>query len=87
MHPVNDPMWVHDHKEVFKDEGTPPGTCQACHGRQLEGTVLSKVPVDRILQCKESPGCRETGGGKRITLAAGTEVSCSLCHKPPEHGG
>jgi len=81
---VNDPGWNRDHKEVFNDDRTPAGTCQACHGRELEGTVLSRLPVERTLICKDAPGCRATSQGKRITLRAGTKVSCTHCHRRPE---
>jgi len=86
MHPVNDAEWTRLHKEVFNDDGTPPGTCEACHGLQLEGTVLARLPVARTLMCKESPNCRDTPQGKRIMLAAGTQISCGLCHKNPRSG-
>ncbi len=83
MHPVNDRVWNRNHKEVFEDRRTPPGTCQACHGARLEGTVLARLPVDRILECDEGPQCKRTRQGKRITLAKGTLISCSLCHEDP----
>ena len=87
MHPVNDSVWTRNHKEVFKDDRTPSGTCQACHGAQLQGTVLSQLPVARTLFCKEAPNCRDTPQGKRITLAKGTRISCTLCHRRPEPVG
>ena len=83
MHPVNDSNWNKNHKEVFEDGGTPAGNCQACHGQNLQGSVLSRVAADRNLLCAESTGCRETSQGKRILLAKGTQVSCSLCHENP----
>ena len=85
MHPVDDPMWTEKHKEVFEDGATPAGTCQACHGNALEGTVLARTAVQRELECKDPnlPGCNETPQGKRISLERGTQVSCSLCHKAP----
>jgi hypothetical protein len=84
MHPVNDPMWTDRHKEVFNDGGTPPGTCQACHGALLEGSVLAQTAAARNLECKEAPGCEDTGQGKRIQIAEGTMISCGLCHKTPK---
>ncbi len=83
MHPVNDTTWNLNHKEVFKDGRTPAGTCQACHGSQLKGSVLARVAADRSLPCDESTGCRDTSLGKRIFLAKGTQVSCTLCHGNP----
>ncbi len=84
MHPVNDRMWNQNHKEVFKDGRTPAGTCQACHGAQLQGSPLARTAANRLLECSESAGCRETSQGKRISLPKGTAVSCVLCHKYPE---
>jgi hypothetical protein len=83
MHPVNDVMWNNKHKEVFNDGGTPPGTCQACHGAQLQGSVLALAAADRDLKCKEAPGCQDTRQGKRIHIAKNTPISCGLCHKTP----
>jgi hypothetical protein len=83
MHPVNDPVWTRNHKEVFEDRSTPPGTCQACHGSQLQGAVLARLPVSRTLECDEGPLCKQTPQGKRIALAKGTQISCVLCHENP----
>ncbi len=86
MHPVDDANWNKNHKEVFEDGGTPGGTCQACHGANLEGSPLALVASTRTLLCaeKNNRGCVETSQGKRILLAKGKTVSCDLCHKMPE---
>jgi hypothetical protein len=83
MHPVADGMWGDKHGEVFKNSATPAGTCESCHGAQLQGSPLARTAADRNLECKESPNCR----GDRIQLAKGTQVSCSLCHKLPRQRG
>ncbi len=79
MHPL-DVNWNRSHKEIF--ERVPRGTCEACHGSQLQGAVLARLPVNRTLICDEGPNCRNA----RITLAAGTLISCSLCHENPRRG-
>lgn len=84
MHPVNDRNWNRNHKEVFESGRTPRGTCQACHGARLQGSVLARLPVTRTLICDEGRNCRRTPQGKRITLAAGTLISCNLCHERPD---
>lgn len=87
MHPVDDPIWTEKHKEVFNDAETPTGTCQACHGNNLEGTVLARTAAARVLRCKETsvPGCNETSQGKQISVERGTQVSCALCHETPRN--
>lgn len=59
--------------------------CRACHGKNGQGTVLSKVATDRsfvIDECKNGSLCP---GGEtknfRVNLAKGTQVSCTLCHE------
>jgi hypothetical protein len=88
MHPVDDPLWTKNHKEVFKDGNTPDGTCQSCHGTNLEGTVLARTAAQRVLHCKDTdlPGCNDMPQGKRMTLEQGAPVSCDLCHKMPGEG-
>ena len=76
MHPLG-VDWNRNHKEVF--ERVSRGTCEACHGNQLQGAVLARLPVTRTLICDEGRNCRN----KRITLAAGTLISCGLCHENP----
>jgi len=76
MHPVGDARWNEEHEEVAEDN---LAQCQTCHGRQLEGTVLSRMAATRELECDEGPNCN----GDRITLVKGTEVSCSQCHENP----
>jgi hypothetical protein len=77
LHPVNDPFWNKEHKELFEHNRA---RCQTCHGVNLEGTVLSKTAADRTLRAKEE----QPDGTKIIFLAKGTQVSCTLCHKLPE---
>ncbi|MBI4890903.1 MAG: hypothetical protein HY821_09790 [Acidobacteria bacterium] len=88
MHPVGDANWINQHEEVFEDSRTPAGNCQACHGTSLQGTPLARMAVTRTMECKETNnlGCKATSSGKRITLAAGTQVSCNLCHPKPGRG-
>ena len=59
--------------------------CRACHGQNGEGTVLSKVAVDRsfvIDECEDGSLC--PGGETKnftVNLTKGMEVSCTLCHE------
>jgi hypothetical protein len=88
MHPVGNKglsaNWVASHSDFVDGHGT--STCASCHGTKGEGTVLAKVAVDRPnLPCSDGGGSLCAGG--HITLAAGTEVSCGLCHGNPFTGG
>jgi len=67
LHNVNDPKWMWAHGSFYKKDGT---ACQACHGLDLKGTVLSKTGADRNLK---------NYGGK-ISVAGGTQIGCVLCH-------
>jgi hypothetical protein len=75
MHPV-DQTWISIHPNVFKDSRTPAGNCQGCHGTQLQGSVLAKTASSRSFRTE----------GRAKTLAAGTQVSCTLCHENPLYG-
>ncbi len=79
MHPVNDSRWNNNHED-FAEHNLQ--RCTTCHGQQLQGTVLSRMAATRTLACDEGPNCRN----ERITLARGTQVSCTLCHENPLFG-
>ena len=79
MHPVGNAgysaNWVSSHGDFVDGKGR--STCNACHGLNGQGTVLSKVATDRAgLRCESGSLCV---GGK-ITLKAGTLVTCTTCH-------
>jgi len=76
MHPVGDTSFARDHEHIAEDY---PNVCRSCHGQNGQGTVLSRMAQTRTLECDESNrgGC---DSNKRITLAKGTPVSCTLCH-------
>ncbi len=74
MHNVNDPQWNKEHGEFYEQNAN---TCKSCHGRNLEGTVLSMAHEQRTLFDKK---------GNRVSLSKGTVVSCSICHENPETG-
>jgi hypothetical protein len=69
MHPVG-AAWVSAHHEdTFTAQLT---ACQACHGVDYRGTVLSRMFTTRTLAGR--------------TLAAGTVVGCYTCHNGPGGG-
>ncbi len=73
MHPV-DQNWVNGHHDVYGDSATPAGTCQACHGSQLQGSVLSRTATNRTFAVDD---------GRTRSIAQGTQVSCTQCHEDP----
>ena len=73
MHNVNSTDWNLEHEDFYEDN---PNACRACHGKNLEGTVLSRTAADREY-------LRDDDGDRTIHLAKGTPVNCSLCHEKP----
>ncbi|HEX8909011.1 MAG TPA: carboxypeptidase-like regulatory domain-containing protein [Anaeromyxobacteraceae bacterium] len=65
MHPVGS-AWVSAHPSVAQAQLT---ACQACHGTDYRGTVLSRMFATRSLAGH--------------TLTAGTAVGCYTCHNGP----
>jgi len=73
MHNVNSRRWNLEHEDFYERN---PAACRACHGQNLEGTVLSETAADREL-------LRDDDDNVGIRLARGTRVSCDLCHEKP----
>jgi hypothetical protein len=73
MHNVNSTGWNLEHEDFYEKN---PNACRACHGTNLEGTVLSRTAADRDY-------LRDDDGDRTIHLAKGTPVSCGLCHEKP----
>ncbi len=83
MHPVGGTRFADGgHEDLAEKNGDQ---CRSCHGKNGEGTVLSRVAADRsfvIEECEDGTLCP----GKevknfRVTLKKGTKVSCNLCHE------
>jgi hypothetical protein len=74
MHNVNSSSWTLGHEDFYESN---PTACRACHGLNLEGTVLSQTAADREL-------LRDDDGDSSIRLVKGTPVSCDLCHEKPD---
>ena len=68
MHPVGQ-TWVSAHQNAAEGNSGP---CQACHGTDYRGTVLSRMQADRTLSAF---------GTK--TFFRGALVGCYTCHKGP----
>lgn len=72
MHNVNSQAWVNGHHSFFSKQN-----CGTCHGTNGAGTVISKAAANRTF----------FGDDNRIvTIAKGTQVSCSKCHENPFSG-
>jgi hypothetical protein len=65
MHPVGT-AWVSAHRSQASAQLT---ACQACHGTDYRGTVLSRMFATRTLAGR--------------TLTAGTAIGCYTCHDGP----
>jgi hypothetical protein len=72
MHPVG-AAWVTAHHDAVEGNRAQ---CQACHGLDYRGTVLSRAFGPRALSTKF--------GTK--TLFRGAQVSCYMCHNGPSTG-
>lgn len=68
MHNVGGTAWAEGHGDFYQAN---PNACKACHGLNLEGTILSRASFDRLYERAE---------GGRIQVARGTMVRCALCH-------
>ncbi|NOQ90667.1 MAG: PKD domain-containing protein [Gammaproteobacteria bacterium] len=55
-----------------------PDACRACHGQNGEGTVLSRMFTDRVLECdNETAFCPD---GNSQLFPKGYQVTCTDCH-------
>lgn len=70
MHPVGAQRFVGSHKSLARQD---LDACRACHGSTGQGTVLSKVAVNRTV----------TAESRQVTFARGQMVNCGLCHGNP----
>ncbi len=68
MHPIG-ASWVSSHHDNL---GGGTAQCQACHGTDYRGTILSKSQADRTLAGKSFP--------------RGTIIGCYSCHNGPSGG-
>jgi hypothetical protein len=73
MHNVNSSGWNLGHEDFYERN---PSACKACHGLNLEGTVLSRTAADRLLYRDDD--------GDNISVSKGTAISCTLCHGYPD---
>ncbi len=74
-----DDRWNLKHRN-YRNQG--PG-CNACHGDDLKGTVLSRTAEDRTVRCKDNKGSLPecAAGQPTAIIPKGTPVGCGLCHQ------
>lgn len=76
LHPVGQ-SWVNQHGDLIENGGLGTAQCQACHGLDYRGTVLSRAQADRQLVANSDTGTAT------IQLFRGAEVTCYTCHNGP----
>ena len=82
MHPVGGTHFANGGHENLAE--SQRNACRACHGRNGEGTVLSRAAADRtftIEECENGTLCPNGEYGNfTVHLARGEPVSCVMCH-------
>lgn len=68
LHPIG-ASWVNGHQNAAEGNAT---ACQACHGTDYRGTILSKTLADRTMASRSFP--------------KGTVIGCYSCHNGPGGG-
>ncbi|MEJ2454194.1 MAG: PKD domain-containing protein [Candidatus Thiodiazotropha sp.] len=68
MHPVGNTRFSNGGHEDLAERNRD--ACRACHGRNGEGTVLSRAAVDRTL----------SNEGRTVQISQGEMVNCTHCH-------
>lgn len=83
MHPVGGGTFADGgHEDLAEDQAD---SCRSCHGKNGEGSVLSKVSTNRrfvIDECKDGTLC--PGGETKnftVNLTKGQQVTCVMCHE------
>jgi len=71
LHNVNNSRWYDDGHEDFYENNK--SSCKACHGKNLTGTPLAKMPISRTFRAED----------KTVTYAKGDLVRCDRCHRMP----
>jgi len=78
---LNGPHGLHNVGQEWVNDGKHSGfyekdreSCPTCHGKNLEGSPLSRVAVDRSFKAE----------GRTVSLKQGSMVSCDLCHRSPQ---
>ncbi len=75
MHPVGQ-SWVDAHPDALEDNGGASlSQCQACHGPNNRGTILSQSHADRVIDADDF-GTKNFWRGYR--------VGCYTCHNGPD---
>ncbi|MES9818725.1 MAG: Ig-like domain-containing protein [Candidatus Thiodiazotropha sp.] len=84
IEPSNPDFWLDDRWNIqhrnYRRQG--PG-CEACHGQDLRGTVLSRTAEDRTVWCKDRKGSLPecAAGEEMAVIPKGTPVGCGMCHR------
>ena len=79
MHPVGDTRFANGGHEDLADHD--PNACRACHGNNGEGTVLSRVAVDRTISLEKCEGGTLCASSNTVHISKGTQVTCTQCHE------
>jgi len=64
------------HVDVAKNN---PDACRACHGQNGEGTPLSAMFIDRVMECKDETAFCPDGNSE--LFPKGYQVTCTDCHE------
>ncbi len=72
MHNVNSQSFVEHHEQFWENN---PASCRACHGANLQGTVLSRAAATRTFEVEDHT----------VVIRKGSQVGCATCHSwPPD---
>ena len=74
MHTIG-PWWIQEHGEGIEDDADSRAACQACHGSDDRGTVLSKALGPRNF---------DLGERGSISFWEGQTIGCYDCHRGPD---
>lgn len=77
LHPVGDSSFARGGHENLAESNR--NACRACHGKNGEGTVLSRMATDRSLECDESTSF--CPGGNSAVFPKAHMVGCTECHE------
>jgi hypothetical protein len=76
MHPIGQ-NWVSSHHDYISSMPGGVAACQACHGLDFRGTVLSRAQATRTLTASFD------GGAVTLNLYRGALIGCYNCHNGP----